>query len=526
MRRWNAWGDDAHQVELPKSGLDLLERTVGPLRPTTPAPWEATLAAVPASTLPDHPLLDRSPGERVRHAVGQSFPDWLAIRTNTVPRYPDGVASPRSGEDVAELLRFARDNGAIVVPYGGGTSVAGHLRVERPERPVLCCSLARMNRLLDLDAVSGLATFEAGVNGPAIEAALGAHGWTLGHYPQSWELSTLGGWVATRSSGQLSLEYGRIEGLFAGGTVETPSGRLELPVHPASAAGPDLRQLVMGSEGRLGVITRCVVRVSPRPERESFRGAVFAESEAAMAAIREVLRAGVDLNMMRLSLPRETRTHLALGGDPATLAAVARLGEGSCLLTYGATGRAAHAEAAFAEAEALFAAHGGALLGDEPGARWKKGRFAGPYLREPLWSAGLATDTLETSVPWSRVSQAVERIEEALRGALPEEKVHAFTHLSHVYSFGSSLYTTYAWRLHGDPEIDLDRWRRLKAASSRAVVSVGGTISHQHGVGQDHRPYLEAEKGKLGIEMLRGVVSRIDPEGLMNNGNLIPDAEA
>ncbi len=242
MRRWNGWGDEATVVELPAHGAAFLENLVGSGQRLKDATLEQVLAQVPESRLSlRHPLISVDAEVRVRHARGQSLPDWLAMRSGEFGVFPDGVALPETAAQIRELMAWAREQDAIVIPYGGGTSVAGHINPVESAKPVLTLSLERMTQLLDLDEQSQIATFGPGANGPQVEAQLRARGYTLGHFPQSWELSTLGGWVASRSSGQQSLRYGRIEQLFAGGKVETFAGTLEIPTFPASAAGPDLR---------------------------------------------------------------------------------------------------------------------------------------------------------------------------------------------------------------------------------------------------------------------------------------------
>lgn len=530
MRRWNGWGDESITYEVDESAWRFIEQQVGPGRRPQDVTLEQTVAAVPASRLPEHPLVSHDPAARVLRSFGQSFPDWLAARTGRVPAYPDGVAFPQRGEDVAALLEHARSAGAVVIPYGGGTSVVGHLNAEQGGRSVLSLSLERMDRLLRVDAAGCLATFQAGVAGPELERALEELGFTLGHFPQSFELSTLGGWVTTRSSGHFSLRYGRIEDLYCGGEVQTPAGRLLIPAVPASAAGPDLRQLVMGSEGRLGVVTTCDVRISRRPESQVFHGAFLPGAEAGAAAVRELAQSGLDLTMMRLSFARETETSLELSGQGLSrrlldaYLAVRRMGPGRCLLLYGATGPRGHVRRVLHEAQGPVKRHGGVVIGAPAGDRWYRTRFLYPYLRNTLWERGYAADTLETAVRWAAVHSTVRAIEDGIRRAFAghDERVHVFTHLSHVYPHGTSIYTSYVFRLSPDPDETLARWRDAKAAASRAIVEHGGTISHQHGVGHDHRPYLEAEKGALGLRMIRAVIDELDPHGVMSSGNLIP----
>ena len=530
MRRWNGWGDDTIDYPLPASAERYLERLVGRGTPPRDATLAEVVAAAPPSRLPAHPLVSTDAVERVRHARGQSLPDWIALRSGRLGPLPDGVAYPTSADEIRELLGYAREVGACLIPYGGGTSVVGHINPLPGEAPVLTVDLARLNRLRSFDEASKLATFEAGISGPDLEAQLRARGCTLGHFPQSFELSTLGGWVATRSSGQQSLGYGRIERLFAGGSLEAPAGSLVLPPFPASGAGPDLREMVLGSEGRLGILVEITVRASLLPEKECFHAVFFPDWERGQAAVRKIMQARLPLSMLRLSTPTETATTLALAGHPRVLGTLERMlavrgvGSEKCMLILGLSGREALVKAARKEALGLAKEHGGVHVGRTFGNQWFKSRFRTPYLRNTLWERGYALDTLETATDWAHVSTMVEAIEAALRSSLDEtgERVHVFTHLSHLYPYGSSIYTTYLYRQAPDPEETLRRWQVLKAAASRAILAHGGTISHQHGVGTDHLPYISQEKGPLGLAAIRDVCQRLDPEGMMNRGKLIP----
>jgi alkyldihydroxyacetonephosphate synthase len=527
MRRWNGWGDDHIHGELPPAGARFLAERVGPGAHRPDAALDELVRAVPPSRLPAHPLVTADPETRLRHARGHSLPDWAELRYGCVASFPDGVAFPESAADVRELLARAAAWGAHVIPYGGGTSVVGHLTPG--PAPTLTLSMARMRRLLRLDAGCRLATFEAGVSGPDLEAQLRARGFTLGHFPQSFEYSTLGGWVATRSSGQQSLRYGRIEQLFAGGRVETPAGPLDLPPLPASAAGPDLRQLVLGSEGRLGVIAEATVRVQPIPEREESSAIFFAGWPQAVAATRALAQSGLPLAMLRLSTPVETATNLAVAGHERAIGVLERLlalrglGAGKCMLLLGIAGAAATVAAARREALAIVGRHGGVDAGRALGRQWAQGRFRTPYLRNALWERGYAVDTMETALEWCRVPVFVAGLAAALPRALAPwgERCHVFTHLSHVYPSGSSVYTTVVFRLAPGFEELIDRWRALKAAASETIVAYGGTISHQHGVGLDHRAYLAAEKGALGLGAISAALAHLDPDGIMNPGKLV-----
>lgn len=531
MRRWNGWGDETFVYPLAEGPASFLRQVFGPPTPPRDATLEEVVAAVPASRLPAHPLVDTDPLGRVYHARGQSLPDWIALRSGRIPAFPDGVAYPTDNAQVRQLLDYAARTGIRLIPYGGGSSVVGHVNVIPGDAPVLTVDMSRMSQLLHLDEISQLATFGAGVFGPDLEAQLRAHGFTLGHFPQSFELSSLGGWIVTRSNGQQSLGYGRIEAMFAGGRLEAPSGTLVLPPFPASAAGPDLREVVLGSEGRLGILTEATVRIRALPEIEEFRAVFFPDFESGQAAVREMMQARLPLSMLRLSTSVETETTLAMAGHEKLIAWLKRLlalrgiGEERCMLILGITGSRASVQFGREEALAMARRHKGVHAGTLFGKEWRKNRFRSPYLRNSLWEAGYALDTLETATQWSNISHMVQVIEQALRSGLEDigERVLAFSHLSHTYPWGSNVYTTYLYRIpaNGDPDETLRRWQVLKSAASRSIVAAGGTITHQHGIGTDHLPYLSAEKGPLGMAALQDLCQRFDPHGIMNPGKLV-----
>ncbi|NVD97131.1 FAD-binding oxidoreductase [Massilia sp. BJB1822] len=530
MRRWNGWGDEAIEFALNEDALGFLAARIGNGSPVADASFEQACAQLGASRLPPHRLIDTSPETRLRNALGQSLPDWLKLRYGRIGPAPDGVAFPESSQEVRELINYARLYGVALIPHGGGTSVAGHLTVLDPFRLTLAVNTTRLCRLIHLDQQSQLATFGAGVLGPDLEAALRAHGFMLGHYPQSFEYSTLGGWIVTRSSGQQSLRYGRIEQTFAGGVVETPQGTLEVQAFPASAAGTDLRELVLGSEGRLGILTEATVRVSKVPEYEAFHAVFFPNWQQAEAAARELAQGRMGLSMLRLSNAVETVTMLALAGHKRLIGALETwlslrgCRDGKCMLMIGASGGKGQAKAAMRAALGLCRRHNGVHIGRMMGDKWKQNRFRNVYLRNAAWQYGYAIDTVETAVDWTRVESMMQAVEGAAETALAGygEKVHVYTHLSHLYAQGASVYTTFVYRLAGKYDEDLARWRALKHAVSSAIVDNGGTISHQHGVGSDHAPYLEAEKGAAGIAAMQAVFRHFDPEGLLNPGKLVP----
>ena len=534
-RRWNGWGDARVNEALEPEALAFLERAVGAGQPRPDASLATALAQVDEqpSRLPPHPLVDTRAETRLRASFGQSMHDWLRLRFGVLGRVTDGVAFPDNGAEVRTLLAWAREHGVQVLPSGGATSVAGHL-TPVGAAPVLTLNMGRMMRLLDLDPVAQLARFEAGVAGPDLEAQLRAHGFTLGHFPQSFELSTLGGWVVTRSSGQQSARYGRIEQLFAGGTLQTPGREWTLPTFPASAAGPDLREWVLGSEGRLGVLTEANVRVTRAPAAERFVGVFFPDWASGLAAVRQIAQARLGLSMLRLANPSETFTTLQMAGHAGAVGWLERYlslrgaAEGKCLLLAGFTGASARSVRAMRRAAAaIWREHGGVSTGTLLGEKWARRRFAGVYLRNALWDAGYAVDTMETACDWPRVGTMVDALESAGRAALAQhgERTHCYTHLSHVYAQGSSVYSTFVYRIGANYASALARWQSLKTAVGDAIVSRGGTITHQHGVGKDHARWLAAEKGATGMSAIAAMVREFDPHRVMARGNLLGDAE-
>lgn len=529
MRRWNGWGDDATDYPLPGSAISYLAEQIGDGLAIPDSSLKQTLALVPPAQTPAHPLINTSPIERMSHARGQSLPDWVALRHGRIDTFPDGVVYPETTEDIRTILAYAQHNGTRLIPYGGGTSVVGHINPRQQDLPAVTVDLSRLNQLLKLDEISRLATFESGVRGPHLEAQLNKQGYTLGHFPQSFELSTLGGWIATRSSGQQSYHYGRIEDLFAGGQVETLQGPLNLPSLPASAAGPDLKHLILGSEGRLGIITQATVRIRPLPQIETFYGAFFPSWEQGIQTVREIAQARVAVSMARLSDPQETWTTLKLSGKENLIQWADRglrllqYNTGRCLLILGITGDTQTARLALQQARKIIRRQGGLFTGQIIGKLWQKSRFLAPYLRNTLWERGYAIDTLETALPWANIPQAAEAIKAAIRNELltRNERILVFCHLSHIYRDGASIYVTYLFRRSADPDQTLEHWRAMKNAASQVILAHQATISHQHGVGIDHAPYLKAEKGTLGINILNATIHHLDPDGILNPGKLI-----
>ena len=536
MRRWNGWGDESNNMELPNSAGKFLNSIMGAGSPLPDVSLEDVINSVPNSRLSQLPqpanikiILDKE--QRVRHARGQSLPDWLAVRGGQIAVYPDGVCYPENRSQVQAILSYAKKHAINLIPYGGGTSVAGHINPKHSQRPVITVDMGHMNQMLHLDELSNIATFGAGTPGPMVEAQLRARGYTLGHFPQSFELSTIGGWVASRSSGQQSLRYGRIEQLFAGGFLESFAGPLELPSFPASSAGPDIREIILGCEGRFGILSEVKVRVTKLAVKENFYVLFFPNWEKASGFCRSIAQNKIPLSMLRVSNPIETETQLKLAGHEKAIAWMEKYlnlrgcGDTKCMLTLGVTGSKKQVKSAVTQFKVFKKEFSGVSTGKFLGKRWAENRFKLPYLREALWKRGYAVDTFETATDWSNVNDLMNKMESNLSEVLNEdnEKIHVFTHLSHVYGQGCSLYTTYLFRCADDYESTLNRWKKLKHNASETVVNNGGTISHQHGVGKDHAPYLKVEKGILGIKVIENLCQHFDPDKQLNPGTLIED---
>ncbi|MFI9814077.1 FAD-binding oxidoreductase [Saccharothrix variisporea] len=514
-------------AELPPHALKLLRQRTGLTEVRTPArpldvPESAlsadARAALDAVVGPGYVRVDRD--SRLGRAGGLSYLDLLRQRGADSLAVPDAVVLPATPEQVTEVLRACVEHDVAVVPFGGGTSVVGGVAALRGDKAsVIALDLVRLDKLVSLDPVSRIAVLQAGLPAPEADRLLAPHGFTVGHVPQSYERATIGGFAATRSAGQASSGYGRFEEMVEGVRVATPVGEWRLGAAPASAAGPDLKQLVIGSEGAFGVLTEVAVRVRPRPVVERYEGFVVDGWERGASVVRRLAQRRVLADVTRLSDVDETDVSLSLAGGWKTSALKGYLrGRGvkePCLLILGWHG-ASEAEVKRRRRETvrgLRAVSLGKLLGEA----WRHGRFNGPRQRDALMEVGVCVETLETATHWSRISSLRTSVRDALRDALGECIV--MCHISHAYETGASLYfTVLAARDADDP---VGQWQVAKAAAGEAISGVG-TISHHHAVGTDHAPYLEAEIGALGVAVLASVKRTLDPTGVLNPGKLIP----
>jgi alkyldihydroxyacetonephosphate synthase len=533
--KWWGWGDPAVEPELDEAALATLRERIGELEA---APLVADLEEFElpeAQPLP--PALIEAAGEdavfagtedRVRHATGCGYADLARLRGGRLDAAPDAVLLPADSDAVRRVLEVCAAEGIAVVPYGGGTSVVGGIEPLRGGHTRLVSLDLTGLRGVSVDRRSLTARLGAGLRGPEAEAALGDEGVMLGHFPQSFEYATIGGFAATRSAGQASSGYGRFDELVSAVRLLAPAGDLRTLETPHTAAGPALRELVLGSEGVFGVIPEVTVRVRPAPAVRRYE-AWIAESFEAGAEIVRALAQGPGLpDVIRVSDEEETEVSLALSGPRGVAGALferylrLRKRRGGALVVVGIEGDEESVARRRALAVRALRRGGAAYLGQSAGRSWEHGRFQGPYLRDTLMGMGAMVETLETSHTWSRLRELYDAVGGAIRGAMAAQGTPglAFCHLSHAYADGASLYFTFICRArHGE---EVGQWRAVKRAASEAILAAGGTITHHHAVGRDHAPYMEAEVGEVGLDALRAVKERLDPAGIMNPGKLLP----
>lgn len=535
----SGWGDPARRAGLPPHAAAWLRAEIGAGRPSTPAPVSASASRLPApvrdalAAAVGAEFVVTDDGTRLLHAAGKSYLDLLRMRAGGDVAAPDAVVLPGSAAQVAAVLRACSEHGTAVVPFGGGTSVVGGVSPHSGRfAAVVALDLRRLDRLVSVDRHALTAVLQPGVRGPEAERLLRAHGLTLGHFPQSYEHASIGGYAATRSAGQASSGYGRFDDLVVSLVVQTPAGELRLGRGAASAAGPDLRALVVGSEGAFGVITEVELKVRRAPATQRFEGAFFRSWAEGTAALRELEQTATAPDVLRLSDPDETRVQLALAGTGGLRSRAGRLFlrargyGGGCLAILGWDGAAEEVARRRDRALDVVRRHGGQPVGASVGDRWAHGRFDGPYLRDDLLDAGVLVETLETSATWTRLPETWAAVREALTTSLARTGTGpgpvVMCHVSHVYPHGASLYfTVLARQSDTDP---VGQWQRAKDAACAALVATGATITHHHAVGTDHRAHLVDEVGPLGVEVLRAVKGVLDPAGVLNPGKLIPEA--
>jgi alkyldihydroxyacetonephosphate synthase len=540
--KWWGWGEEDvsfHYDDKPAFAPFVYNAIGLDLNAVTTAPPDFGDIAVPESRLDaklreellgivgeDHLHTDAM--ARVVHTYGKSIRDLLRVRSGSLERTPDVVVYPGDEEEVARLLQAAVAADAVVIPFGGGSNISGSLEPSpEEERVVVSVDLARLDKVLDIDEDARLARIQAGAQGPALEAALAERGWTLGHFPDSFKHSTLGGWVATRSSGMQSDKYGDISDIVRGVRLVRPSGVVALRPLPSTSTGPSVREMILGSEGRLGVITEATVHVHRAPEVRTLLGYLFPDWRSSLAAMQEIAESDATPSVTRVSDGRETGFSFATQTKSKGLKKLITSGlmrflkwrgwdlDRVCLSFIGYEGSASHVRYQKKLVKRIVARHGGILLGQGPGEIYDRKKFDTPYIRDFLLDRGAAADVSETAAPWSALHGLYEATNEAAQKAYDDLGVQGWImcHLSHSYHSGACLYFTFAF-VHG--EDPLREYDQVKSAIQQSFIDAGGTLSHHHAVGVEHARWLKEDISPEGAELMRGMFHSADPHRNLN----------
>jgi len=536
--KWWGWGAEGTTATLESRPYlhAYLQRTLGLGDERLAVPDPASIALPPSRTGESdlaafRPIVGggnvtATAADRLAHALGKSYRDLMRLRLGRIATAPDVVVFPETEEQVRKVLALCALRGVAVVPFGGGSSVVGGIEVTNP-RPHVALDLRKMARVLAVDAISLTATAEAGILGPTLEAELNRRQLTLGHFPQSFEFSTLGGWVASRSAGALSNRYGKIEDLVGGLRLVSPSGTLDLRARPRHAMGPDLLGLAVGSEGTLGVITQATMRVHRSPKSRAYDSLLFRSFADGLAAVREMAQDAAAPAMTYLMDEEETRLLVAASGRSVGLGASFLKVRGvdlaaSSLLLLGHEGTAAVVKSSRAHVRSH--CKEGVGIGSGPAERYSQERYESPYLRDSFIDHRILVETVETATTWSNVERLHAAAAAAIHGALEAAGTPGIVgcHVSHVYTEGASLYFTFMARQKRGEE--LAQYDAAKGAAMRAIVDAGGHVSHHHGIGADHVAYFREVVGDASWRLLRDLKRTLDPAGIMNPGKLIAEA--
>ncbi len=532
--RWWGWGSPRAGTELPEAAMTMLRERGIVTGKAEPIPALDQLSIEDPLPLPDAVRESVRTGglftdseTRIRHSGGQAIRDLLLRRSGRFPALPDAVVAPANPDEIGQAIEACNRENVAVIPFGGGTSVVGGVQPNRGEhRGVIALDLVAL-REFEIDRESSTARLGAGLRGAEAEALLARDGLTLGHFPQSFEYATIGGFAATRSSGQASTGYGRFDRLVTSLELISPVGTIRTPKTPHSAAGPSIKELILGSEGSLGVIPWVEVSVRHQPESRAWEAWVAPDFKSGCDLVRKWQQDGSSPVVVRVSDLEETAVSLALSlpGGLAGKAVERYLGlrgvDAGSLMILGFEGtRAEIRDSRHAVGRDLGKA-GAARLGKGAGESWASGRFKGPYLREALLDLGLVVETVETAASWSEYQRSHSEIKEGIERALSERGMSAVVmcHLSHAYRDGASLYyTVIADSPRSDP---IASWEEVKLASLETITGLGLTVSHHHATGRDHAPFLSRETGDAGLTALRALKLALDPRGIMNPGCLV-----
>lgn len=554
--KWWGWGldDIAFRFDNKPAFAPLVQEKVGlDLNAITPRP-EPQLSDydVPASRLPD-PLRTRfeemlgadnvrvDDEFRVVHSFGRSVTDLFRARTGDFRRLVDAVVYPATEAEVQQVLRLVVDENLVVIPFGGGSSISGSVTPDvEEERPIITLNLGRMRAVLEIDDTAGLARVQAGVFGPDLEEQLGEKGWTMGHFPDSFTYSTLGGWAATRSSGMQSDKYGDIEGIVRGLRIVQPDSIIETKPIPGRDSGSSVHEMVLGSEGRLGVITECTVRVHRiAPVREVI-AYMFPDWESGIRAMHAIARSEVHPVFTRLSDGPETRFSLAMVKEATSTKAkvAAKVQDGlfaylrskgwdtteeMCISYVCFEGTRSHVDHEKSMVKKMVKAAGGISLGAGPGAIYDQKKFDTPYLRDFMLSMSVYGDVSDTGTTWSRLNEMHSCVYDAFYRKLDELGLRGFMfcHMSHSYHNGACLYFTFAVPFASDDRM-LEEYTAVKHAIQSEFMKHLGTLSHHHAVGTEHQPWITEDIGEGGVKMLQDLYGTQDPGRNLNPSKIIP----
>ena len=509
------------------SSLDALP--VAPSR--APQELRASLQAVVGT---DHVKEDTL--DRVVHSYGKGLRDLVRIRRGDMGRLPDLVVYPGAEDEVVEIVKVALSANAVVIPFGGGTNISGSLEAPRSEsRTVISVDMCRMSNVLDIDEGSRLARIQCGALGPSIERHLNERGWTLGHFPDSFNHSTLGGWIATRSSGMQSDKYGDIADLTRAIRVVTPAGVLATRPVPSSSTGPSVREMILGSEGRLGIITEAVVHVHRIPQKRRIYGYLFPDWRSSLRAMTAIAESDAAPSVTRVSDPNETRfsfatkKHESPAGRMKSALSKFYLQrvkgfdvQQMCLSFIGYEGSEEHVNIQKRLVDEIVGRHGGLCAGTGPGEIYDRKKFDTPYLRDFLLDRGALADVSETAAPWAQLETLYDGVTARANAAFQKIGVKGYVmcHLAHSYHSGACLYFTFAFR-PSDKAQALEQYDVVKGAIQQGFVDLGGTLSHHHGVGVEHSAWLGQDISPVGVTMIRSLLDGVDPQHNFNPGKIV-----
>jgi alkyldihydroxyacetonephosphate synthase len=548
--KWWGWGEDGisfHYNDKPafaafiKSALDI-DVTEAPARVSNfdgfsiPDPvvpnglLESIESAVAANNVKTDAL------DRIVHAYGKGLRDLVRIRRGDLGRLPDVVVYPGSEQEVAELVKIALAANVVLIPFGGGTNISGCLEAPRTERrPVVSVDMSRMSNILEVDETARLARIQAGALGPDIERELNGRGWTLGHFPDSFNHSTLGGWIATRSSGMQSDKYGDIADLTRAVRVVTPAGLLVTRPVPSAATGPSVREMILGSEGRLGIITEATVHVHRIPQKRQIYGYLFPDWKRGLRAMAAIAESDAAPSVTRVSDASETRfsfatkKHESFAGRAKTamskfyLEQIKRFDvQRMCLSFIGYEGSEEHVNIQKRRVDEIVGRHGGMCVGTKPGELYDRKKFDTPYIRDFLLDRGALADVSETAAPWSQLEYLYDGVMGRATKAFEQIGVKGYImcHLAHSYHSGACLYFTFAFRPREQAH-SLEEYDVVKRAIQQGFIDYGGTLSHHHAVGVEQAPWMSEDISPAGVAILRTLLNGVDPGHNFNPGKIV-----